>query len=275
MVEYKKNAIAQSLTKDKVMKIYQNHLDSLNEAAEQKNEERFAAQQLLEMHKEALSRDNPTIVELGVDKGLSTKVFLNSIDGKTDAALISIDIRDCSNAVDSKDWKFMLSDSADVDAIIESNPIIKTGIDILYVDSLHTAEHVYLEIYGFFPYVKKDGVIYFDDIDSGPYKAGQRKDSVSVEIANRRIFKLLEGTFEANINDLNFEVIRGSTGLAKFTKKSNLGDDLKPPMMTKERNSRLFWRIYNVLTFKKSYRRRLKKATVTTKKKQNLNIFRQ
>lgn len=235
------------------MKLYQKYIDLLTELSEENSESRFVAQQLLFMHQEVLSRHNPTIVELGVDQGQSTKVFLNAIDGKTEATLTSVDIRDCSGSVECDTWRFVQSDSKDVDAVIEANPNIKNGIDILYVDSLHTAEHVYSEVYGFFPFVKRDGVIFFDDIDSGPYKSGQRKDSVSVEIANRNIFKLLEGIFEGNINDLGFEIIRGSTGLAKFTKKSNLGDGLKEPKIIKERNFKLFWKILNLVTLKKSY----------------------
>ena len=235
------------------MRIYQKYIDLLKIKSEEKHIQRFVAQQLLYMHQEALSRHNPTIVELGVDQGQSTKVFLNAIDGKTEATLTSVDIKDCSSAVKCDTWKFIQSDSKDVGAIIKSNPNIKLGIDILYIDSLHTAKHVYQEIYGFFPFVKNNGVIYFDDIDSGPYKNGQRKDSVSIEIANRRIFLLLEGIFEANINYLDFEVIRGSTGLAKFTKKSNLGDILMEPKMIKERNFEYFWKILNLLRLKKNY----------------------
>lgn len=236
------------------MKIYQKYVDLLISETQKNNEVRFVAQQLLSLHQEALFRENPTIVELGVDQGQSTKVFLNAIDGKTAATLTSIDIRDCSEAVECNTWNFIQSDSTDIDGIINANPNIKNGIDILYVDSLHTAEHVYREVYGFFPFVKENGVIFFDDIDSGPYKKGQRKDSVSTEIANRNIFRLLEDIFEANINDLNFEIMRGSTGLAKFTKKSNLGDFLNEPKKIKDRNFKLFWRILYLLTMRKTYR---------------------
>ncbi len=142
------------------MKIYQEYVNTVSEAIKKKSEVRFVAQQLLKMHAEALSRHNPIIVELGVDKGQSTRVFLNSIDGKVGAKLISIDIRDCSRAVNSDDWCFIQSSSINIDAICRSAPIIKNGIDILYVDSLHTASHVYKELYGFFPYVKKDGIIF-------------------------------------------------------------------------------------------------------------------
>ena len=59
------------------------------------------------MLSEVVSRISPVILELGVDRGQSTKIFLNAIDGKDDAKLISVDIRDCSKAVDDKNWEFV------------------------------------------------------------------------------------------------------------------------------------------------------------------------
>jgi predicted O-methyltransferase YrrM len=229
------------------MKIYQDFVDNLFDERNQNNEVRFVAGQLLEMHKESMSRKSPIIVELGVDKGHSTRVFLNSIDDKPDATLISVDIRDCSGAVECDNWNFLQADSADWNTIINSFPIIKNGIDILYVDSLHTPQHVMCEVCGFFPLVKKDGIIYFDDIDSSPYKKGQRKDSILIENANREILKLLDAIFQANLNDLDFTIIRGSTGLAKFTKKSSLGNNLKTPIYLEDRNFKLLVKIYNII----------------------------
>ena len=75
---------------------------------------------------------------------------------------------------------------------------------------MHTESHVLKEIYGFFEYIKPNGLIYFDDIDSGPYMSGQRKDSISVEIANREIFDLLEAIFRANYSSIDFSIHRGS-----------------------------------------------------------------
>ena len=229
------------------MKIYQDFVDNLFNERSQCNEDRFIADQLLEMHKESMSRKSPIIVELGVDKGHSTRVFLNSIEEKPDAVLISVDIRDCSGAVESDNWNFLQADSADLNKIINSFPIIKDGIDILYVDSLHTPQHVMREVYGFFPLVKKDGVIYFDDIDSFPYKKGQRKDSILIENANREILKLLDAIFQANLNVLDFTIKRGSTGLAKLTKKSSLDNKLKAPIHLKDRNFKLLVKIYNII----------------------------
>lgn len=236
------------------MKPYQNYINILHEFSKSNSEKRFAANKLLELHSEVLSRKKPLIVELGVDKGQSTKVFLNAIEDKPDAKLISIDIEDCSNSIKSNRWEFIQQDSADINSLLLSKPIINNGIDLLYVDSKHTDEHVKKEVYNFFKYMNKDGVIYFDDIDSNPYMVGQRKDSVNEEIINRKILKLIEAIFRANYSSVDFTIIRGSTGLAKLTKKSNLGDMLNPPKFILERNYGFFWKCLNLLMFKKGYR---------------------
>ena len=235
------------------MKIYEKYINTLRTHSKKKSESRFAANQLLEMHSEALKRDRPIIVELGVDKGQSTRVFLNAIDNKTNARLISIDIKDCKDAVKSTNWEFVQQDSIDIESLLLKKPIIKDGIDILYIDSLHTQSHVLKEIYGFFEYVKPKGIIYFDDIDSGPYMNGQRKDSVSTEIVNRKIFNLLEAIFRANYSSIDFSINRGSTGLAKFVKNSELGDKLNPPIFIKKRQFKFFWKLLGVLKLKKTY----------------------
>lgn len=235
------------------MKIYENYIKILWENTKTSTESRFVAKQLLELHAEASNPKCNIIVELGVDKGQSTKVFLNAISDKPNAKLISIDIRDCKEAVKSDKWEFVQNDSADINLLLKKKPILKNGIDLLYVDSKHTSEHVLKEIYGFFKYIKKNGVIYFDDIDSGPYMRNQRKDCINTEIENRKIFNLLEAIFRANHSSIDFSIIRGSTGLAKFLKHSNLGDHLNPPLFINERRFKIFWRLYKLITFNKDY----------------------
>lgn len=235
------------------MKIYEKFIDELKNHLSKLNESRFAAQQLLRLHQEVKLKVNPLIVELGVEKGQSTKVFLNAIEGKSDARLISIDIKDCRSAVDAKRWEFVQQDSSDIKSLLISKPIIKNGIDIIYIDSLHTAKHVQKEIYNFFEYLNEDAYIFLDDIDSGPYMSKQRKDSIGTEIANRKIYKLLEAIFIANMDKLDFEIMRGSTGLGILRKRVPLGEKLNPPILLRERNNYLINKIFQRISFKKSY----------------------
>ena len=235
------------------MKIYQKYIDELKNHLSKLDETRFVAQQLLRLHQEVKLKADPLVVELGVDKGQSTKVFLNAIEGKSNGKLISIDIKNCHSAVDAERWEFVQQDSSDIKSLIIAKPIIKNGIDVLYIDSLHTAKHVKKEIYNFFEYLNEDAYIFLDDIDSGPYMSKQRKDSVGIEIANRKIYKLLEAIFRANISKLDFEIMRGSTGLGIFRKRVPLGEKLNPPILLRERNNYLINKVFQKISFKKSY----------------------
>ena len=85
-----------------------------------------------------------------MDRGQSTKVFLNAIHNKVESHLISVDIRDCSDVSDSKLWTFVKMDSTKVLEILRKAPILKKGIDVIYIDSLHTPAHVFKEVYGWF-----------------------------------------------------------------------------------------------------------------------------
>ena len=203
----------------------------------------FNAKHYLTMHSHAASLSNPTILELGVQSGNSTKLFLNALGEGEEGALISVDIDDCSGVASSPKWTFIRSDSTNVGNIVSKAPALKNGIDVLFIDSLHTTEHVHKELYGFFPYVKKGGSIFFDDIDSAPYCEGGELDSYYVELENRRILNFINSVFEANMDQLDLTVYRGWTGLGRLEKRSDLFAELLPPEPLKIRKSRKIWKI--------------------------------
>ena len=233
--------------------LYGNYINDLRIFSKKLNETRFVACQLLRMHSEIAKRKSPLILELGVDRGQSTKVFLNAIQDKVSSHLISVDIRDCSDVSDSRLWTFVKMDSSNVKGILKKVPILKKGIDVIYIDSLHTPEHVSKEVYGWFPFLKKGGVIFFDDIDSNPYLRGQRKDNVGIEISNRKILELIESIFLSNLDIIDFELIKGSTGLARLEKICEKGVNLKPPKKIKKRNSTFLWKLLNIFFKRKQY----------------------
>jgi predicted O-methyltransferase YrrM len=229
------------------MPIYQEFVNEQKNFLNFPDERRFAAQQLLRMHQEAKDKEKILILEFGVNKGQSTKIFLNAIDNKVDAKLISVDINDHSDVSSSKKWEFVQQDSSDVEKLLKKKPEIKKGIDIFYIDSLHTASHVKKEIFNYFKFLKKNSTIFFDDIDSHPYMKNQRKDSIGTEINNRKIFQLLEAIFYSNMDKIDFEILRGSTGLGIFTKRVEIGEDLREPNYIPERNSKIFNKLKNLL----------------------------
>ena len=233
--------------------LYKNYNNDLKAYSKKENEARFVASQLLQMHAEISLRDSPIILELGVDRGQSTKVFLNAIDNTPSSRLISVDIRDCSNVSDSNLWTFLKMDSTNIAAIVNAAPILKKGIDVIYIDSLHTPKHVFKEDYGWFPFLKKGGVIFFDDIDSNPYLKGQRKDNVGIEVSNRKILELIESIFVSNIDIIDLTLIKGSTGLARIEKICKREINLKPPKVLKRRNNTFLWKVLNIFLRRKQY----------------------
>ena len=242
------------MTKNITNSSYQDYINALKKSSLNENESRFAAKQLLTMHNEVIKRKSPIILELGVDRGQSTKVFLNALHEKSSGHLFSVDINDCSGVSNSNSWTFIRKNSIDIQGILKEGPKLKNGIDIIYVDSLHTSKHVFEEIYGWFPFLKKGGCMYFDDIDSGPYQLGMRKDNASIEVSNRKIFELIEAVFQSNLNIVDLNLIRGSTGLACIKKISKKDTQLQPPKFIRKRTNPFIWRLINILTRRKSYK---------------------
>ena len=230
---------------------FDEYIKTLKACSKYQNEKRFVAKQLLQIHYEVSKRKSPIILELGVDRGQSTKVILNAISTKSSAHLVSVDIRDCSKVSSLNYWTFIKNDSAKINEILKSAPILENGIDIIYIDSLHTPKACLQRNLWVVSFIKKNGVIFFDDIDSGPYLIGQRKDSVDTEIANRNIYELIEAIFMANLNIIDLNYTRGSTGLARIDKICSRQNYLNPPKFIKKRSNLLIWKIINYF-FKKS-----------------------
>ncbi len=92
------------------------------------------------------------ILELGVQKGISTKMFLN-ICNKNNGKLTSIDIQDCSKVSKSKRWKFIKSSDDNFNYI--KSKIKNNKFDVLFIDSLHEPNHVKKVFFYYYEYVKK------------------------------------------------------------------------------------------------------------------------
>lgn len=210
------------------------------------------ASQLMYMYRKAIEKESPIILELGVDKGLSTTVFLQASEDKN-GKLVSVDIKDCSDISDSNRWQFIQSDSTDIDNILSKAPYLKDGIDIIYIDSLHNKNHVKKEVTGWFPFMKENSWIFFDDVDPNPYRKGNRKDHLNNEIAFGKIHDYVQSFFYSNEEHLFLKIFYGSTGLACLHKGSPLGsipNEAKPiikrkktPFTLLKRNPRQFFKV--------------------------------
>lgn len=214
----------------------------------------FPCLHLFELYRSTLDFKAPIILELGVDKGNSTKIFIDSIKNKKNSKLISVDIKDCGNVLQSNKWIFIKENSSNISNVINQAPLIKErGIDILFIDSLHHVDHIKKELYGYFQYLNQGAYIFFHDVDHGKYALNQKKDSVSFEITNRKIYDFVDAVFRGNENQLDLSILKGSTGLAIMRKYSNKGSNLLKPKFLRKRSLKLFWKLIYKLNFKKEY----------------------
>ena len=81
---------------------------------------------------------NLKILEFGVRKGISTKIFLN-LCKTNNGKLYSVDVDDYSNLYKDENWKFIHTRDDDFKTIEENIP---NEFDLIYLDSYHEPKHV-------------------------------------------------------------------------------------------------------------------------------------
>jgi len=172
-----------------------------------------------------LEKKNPKILELGVERGSSTKAFV-WFAGKMQGKVFSVDIEDCSKVVSSENWKFIQSNDLNVDYILKSfKEISDEGVDLIYVDSYHENFHVMKLLNLWFKYLKKDGMIFIDDVDSYPFRKNK-------DIWNSIVYDLTDEAIQEfyynNIEKVTYTKHYGENGLAAIKKLTNLYDNPNP-----------------------------------------------
>tara|TARA_B100000767_G_scaffold273762_1_gene304867 strand:+ start:2883 stop:3563 length:681 start_codon:yes stop_codon:yes gene_type:complete len=183
-------------------------------------------------------KKDPVVLEFGVERGSSTKVFTwlaEQINGN----IYSIDITDCSQVISSKSWHFFQSDDLKIENILERFPEIKNrGVDMIYIDSYHENHHVQKLLNLWFKYVKKEGAIFIDDVDS--YKFRKKKDiwnSIVYDLTDEAI----KSFYYSNIEKTFYTRYYGENGLAKLLKYTDLLDE--PNQINKLWNYNIFIKI--------------------------------
>ena len=126
---------------------------------------------LMELHRRVCQVEAPVALECGVDKGWSAAVLAHAVEQRG-GRLISLDIRDCSDVIESDCWTFLQVDDTDQARVLREAPLLKDGIDLVYIDSLHTVRHVARQLELWYPLVRQGGWIAFHDVDPGPLHAG-------------------------------------------------------------------------------------------------------
>ena len=163
------------------------------------------------------SLKNINILEFGVNNGFSTSMFLN-ICNQNAGHLTSVDIDDYSGLFKNKRWTFLKSRD-DNFSYIKKN--IKKKLDVIYIDSFHEPDHIVKIIFFYYKFLKKNGLIYIDDISWIPYVKNSYRTNSWNEIINRKTFsKILEIYFN-NLKNLSLEFCFDNSGIAKLTKMTN------------------------------------------------------
>jgi len=161
---------------------------------------------------------SPSILEFGVQNGFSTIKFLE-LCNKNDGYLYSVDVDDCSKVSKDKRWTFIKSRDDNFDYVQNKIP---NKFDIIYLDSLHEAEHVEKIFYEYYPMLNINGYFIIDDISHLPYLQNKDRNNFYCEINNKETFEKILEIYNANEKsfDLNYTLV--SSGLAIIKKKENL-----------------------------------------------------
>ena len=92
------------------------------------------ATQLMHLHRKVSQCDRPTVLECGVHQGWSTGVLAHACEA-TGGVLVSLDIEDCSDVIESDTWTFIQTDDRALDTVLTRAPLLRQGIDLIYIDS--------------------------------------------------------------------------------------------------------------------------------------------
>ena len=172
---------------------------------------------------------NIQILELGVQRGISTKKFLEICE-KNEGFLTSIDIDDCSKVAKSDRWKFIQSSDDNFNFI---DGIIKKNFNFIFIDSLHEPNHIKKVFYHYYKYLTNGGICIIDDISWIPYSQNEYRDNEFTEIINRSSFQIILEIYNQNKENFMLEFYFKDSGYAIVTKKNN--NSLKQPQLIANR----------------------------------------
>ena len=150
------------------------------------------------------------------DYGCTSK-FLDICNEKN-GNLYSVDVDDYSNLFNDPKWNFYKVRDDNFKYLEEKLP---KEVDVIYLDSLHEANHVEKVFYYYFKKLKLNGIFYIDDTSWLPYLKNEKRNNFYCEINNKETFELLLSIYSENTDnfDLSFSFI--SSGLAIIKKKTN------------------------------------------------------
>ena len=166
----------------------------------------------------SMNLDSPKILEFGVsERGMSTELFIELCE-KKNGKLISVDINNYAKKFKSKNWHFINSRD---DNFNEIEKIIKGEIfDIIYLDTIHKANHVEKILFYYYEKLKEGGYFFIDDTSWLPYTKKREKNNFSIEVNNSETFDKLLQIHNVNHESFDLDFSFVGTGVARITKLS-------------------------------------------------------
>lgn len=160
----------------------------------------------------------PKILEFGVsDQAMSTSYFLEYCE-KNDGSLLSVDIKDYSHKFKSRRWKFIQSRDDDFTYL---DKVINDQVSVIYLDTIHKADHIEKIFFHYYPMLIKDGFFLIDDISWLPYIENAEKNHFYIERNNQESFEKILEIYQSNKENFDLEFSFIGTGVAKIKKINN------------------------------------------------------
>ena len=191
------------------------------------------------LFKQINQMNEPIILELGVQKGRSTKKFLE-LCNKNNGQLFSVDLDDCSDLSNEKRWKFFQTRDDNFEFIKSKIP---NKIDVLFIDTLHEANHVKKLFYEYYPLLNSNGYIFIDDISHLPYLKNKDRNNFYCEINNKETFNRILEIYNSNYKNFELSFSFLSSGLAIIQKKQNFSLNKKRTLNSRSYSLKNFLRL--------------------------------
>ena len=186
--------------------------------------------------------ENPLILEFGVKTGISTNIFLDICE-KKNGKLFSIDVDDCSNVSKSNNWTFIKTRDDNFEFLQKKLP---DQFDLIYLDTIHTANHVEKIFYHYYQKLKINGLFIIDDISWIPYVKDNYRNTFYCEINNQETFNRILEIYRSNEKNFDLEFSFLDEGLAKIKKNNNNSLNLKRKIMSRKNSIKNLFRKINV-----------------------------
>jgi len=158
---------------------------------------------LLTLYAEAVEVKPKVIVELGTERGESTRVLAKVVE-RCSGILVSVDIEDCSDVVRSDRWLFVRSDDVEFGGHwpdwARARGLQET-IDFLFIDTSHLYDHTQAEIRLWFPHLGPQAKVAFHDTNLSAF-FHRRDGSVDISWDNQRgVIRAIEEYLGVSIDE--------------------------------------------------------------------------